>query len=394
MALTVEQIQQQLGNAEVAQALIDSQGGVVTINGTPYTTGAEAFAAASSTDINTLEVRTTESPDPLTTASTTASTTTSTTTSTTNNNLDDDDLDLSGFFEKLNDTINNFATSSRDEEPDFVPTPKQIEDLIPWLAGKGGLLQEYTNAYIETGNADFALAAVRNTEEYALYYPGIKRSDGSLRMNEAQYEQTREGYYRVLLENDLNPLVFEEAGKVASLISGDVTVSQFKTRIESARTAFRDNPIAEEIKAYYQANFNVNLTDNAIFAAALDPDISIAILQNRIAQSELGAEAALKNLDLTSEQAQRMLQAGITQSGGQRFFARASDYIQQLNRLRIAQGRTNEIDLQSVISSDISQDPAAQREQQRILQQQASQSSATVGAYRSQSGEVAGLLET
>ena len=304
-----------------------------------------------------------------------------------------DDLDMGSFFDKLNEALNNFGTGSREEEPDFVPTPQQIEDLIPWLAGKGGLLQEYTNAYIETGNAEFALAAVRGTEEYALYYPGIKRSDGSLRMNEAQYEQTREGYYRILLENDLNPLVFEEAGKVASLIAGDVSVPKFKTRIESARNAFRDNPIAEEIKAYYQANFDIDLTDNAIFAAALDPDISVAILQNQIAQAELGAEAALKNLDLSTEQAQRMLQAGITQAGGQRFFARASDYIQQLNRLRIAQGRVGEIDLQSVIASDITQDPEAQRQQQRILQQQACASSATVGAFRTQAGEVAGLEE-
>lgn len=304
-----------------------------------------------------------------------------------------DDLDMGSFFDKLDNALNNFGTGSRDAEPDFVPTPQQIEDLIPWLAGKGGLLQEYTNAYIETGNAEFALAAVRGTEEYALYYPGIKRSDGSLRMNEAQYEQTREGYYRILLENDLNPLVFEEAGKVASLIAGDVSVPKFKTRIESARSAFRDNPIAEEIKAYYQANFNIDLTDNAIFAAALDPDISVAILQNQISQAELGAEAALKNLDLSTEQAQRMLQAGITQAGGQRFFARASDYIQQLNRLRIAQGRVGEIGLESVIASDITQDPEAQRQQQRILQQQASASSATIGAFRTQAGEVAGLEE-
>lgn len=304
-----------------------------------------------------------------------------------------DDLDLGGFFEKLDTTLNNFAVGDREDEPDFVPTPKQIEDLIPWLSGKGGLLQTYTNAYIETGSADFALATVRNTEEYGLYYPGIKRSDGSLRMNEAQYEQTREGYYRILLENDLNPLVFEEAGKVASLISGDVSVPQFKTRIESARNAFIDNPIAEEIKSYYQANFNMDLSDNAIFAASLDPDISIAILQNQIAQSELGAEAALKNLDLSTEQAQRMIQAGITQQGGMRFFARASDYIQQLNRLRIAQGRTNEIDLDNVIGSDITQDPAAVREQQRILQQQASESSVVTGAFKNQQGQVAGLTE-
>ena len=302
--------------------------------------------------------------------------------------------DLSSFFTKLNETISSIGRQDREDEPTFVPTPKQIEDIVPWLSGKGGLLQSYVDSYIETGNAEFALGAVRNTEEYALYYPGIKRVDGSLRMNEAQYEQVREGYYRILLENDLNPLVFEEAGKVSALIAGDVSVSEFKTRIESARTAFTDNPIAEEIKEYYSANFQIDLTDNAVFAASLDPDISISILQNQISQAQLGAEAALRNLDLTTEQAQRLLQAGITQSGGQRLFARASDYIQQLNRLRMAQGRPNEINLQDIINTEVQQDPAAQREQERILQQQASESSVVTGAFKNQQGQVAGLTES
>jgi|ETNvirenome_2_60_1030617.scaffolds.fasta_scaffold00083_12 hypothetical protein len=301
--------------------------------------------------------------------------------------------DLSSFFTKLNETISSIGRQDREDEPTFVPTPKQIEDIVPWLAGKGGLLQSYVDSYIETGNAEFALGAVRNTEEYALYYPGIKRVDGSLRMNEAQYEQVREGYYRILLENDLNPLVFEEAGKVSSLIAGDVSVSEFRTRIESARTAFTDNPIAQEIKDYYSANFQIDLTDNAVFAASLDPDISISILQNQISQSQLGAEAALRNLDLTTEQAQRLIQAGITQSGGQRLFARASDYIQQLNRLRMVQGRPNEINLQDIINTEVQQDPAAQREQERILNQNKAISTAQAGAAQTQGGEVAGLTE-
>jgi len=308
---------------------------------------------------------------------------------------DDDNLtgDFSSLFDNLKKAIEGIGAESSDA-PDFVPTPQQIEDLLPWLSGKGNLLQEYTNQYIETGSAEFALAAVRNTEEYAEFYPGIKRGDGSLRMNESQYEQVREGYYRILLENDLNPIVFESAGKVAALIAGDVSVSEFKGRIESSRQAFRDNPIAEEIKQYYSANFNIDLSDNAVFAAALDPDVSIGILQGQIQQSELGAEAALRNLDLSTEQAQRLIQAGITQAGGQRLFSRASEYIQRLNRLRVAQGRTNEIELQDIIESDVQQDPQAQLEQQRILNQQASMSSLQTGAAQTQSGAVAGLEET
>ena len=135
------------------------------------------------------------------------------------------------------------------------------------------------------------------------------------------------------------------------------------------------------------------MSDNAVFAAASDPDVSIGILQGQIQQAELGAEAALRNLDLSTEQAQRLIQAGITQAGGQRLFSRASEYIQRLNRLRVGQGRTNEIELQDIIQSEVQQDPQAQLEQQRILSQQASMSSLQTGAAKTQGGAVAGLEE-
>jgi len=297
------------------------------------------------------------------------------------------------FFDKLEGIFENFGKSSAVDTPEDVLTPGQIEDIVPWLKGKGSLLQTYTNSYIETGSADFSIAAVRQSEEYPLFYPGIRRDDGSLRMTETQYEQTREGYFRVFLENGLNPTVFDQAGKVAQLIAGDVSVKEFRTRVERTRQAFIDNPLAEEIKSYYSANFGVDVNDEAVLVAGLDPDMSVAILTNQISQAELGAEAALRNLELNTQQAQRLLQAGITQEGASRLFARSADKIATLNRLSRQQSRTTPITLESVIQTDVFQDPAAARQQQAILAQQASLSSLQTGARKTQGGAVAGLEE-
>ena len=301
---------------------------------------------------------------------------------------DDDD-----FNAKLEAALGRFGQPNPVDIPEFVPTPNQIESLVPWLASKGDLLQIYTDSYIETGSGDFAIAAVRQSESYSTFYPGITRDDGSLRMNETQYESTREGFFRILLENGLNPTIFDGLGKVASLIAGDVSVPEFKTRVEQARAAFVDNPLAEEIKSYYTANFDINLSDNAVFAAALDPDMSIAILSNQIDQAEIGAEAALRNLDLNTTQAQRLLQAGITQQGASRLFARGADTIGTLNRLSRIQNRDVSFNVEDVIQSQVFQDPEAIREQNTLIAQQASGSSAVLGAARTQSGAVAGLEE-
>ena len=138
--------------------------------------------------------------------------------------------DEEDFSSKLEAALGRFGQPNPVDIPEFVPTPNQIESLVPWLAGKGDLLQVYTDAYIETGSGDFAIAAVRQSESYSTFYPGITRDDGSLRMNETQYESTREGFFRILLENGLNPTIFDGLGKVASLIAGDVSVPEFKTR--------------------------------------------------------------------------------------------------------------------------------------------------------------------
>ena len=297
------------------------------------------------------------------------------------------------FFDKLESIFSDYGKKDALETPEEVVTPAQIEDIVPWLAGKGSLLQTYTDSYIETGNATFAIGAVRASAEYAEFYPGIKRDDGSVRMTETQYEQTREGYFRVFLENGLNPTVFDAAGKFAELIAGDVSVPEFRTRVEKTRQAFIDNPIADEIKAYYSANFGIDMDDNAVLVAGLDPDMSVSILTNQISQAELGAEAALRNLDLNTQQAQRLLQAGITQEGASRLFARSADKIATLNRLSRQQSRTTPITLQDVLQSDVYQDPAAARQQQTILAQQASLSSLQAGARKTQGGAVAGLEE-
>ena len=97
-------------------------------------------------------------------------------------------------------------------------------------------------------------------------------------MTETQYEQTREGYFRVFLENGLNPTVFDAAGKFAELIAGDVSVPEFRTR-EKTRQAFIDNPIADEIKSYYSANFGIDMDDNAVLVAGLDPICQYLFLQ-------------------------------------------------------------------------------------------------------------------
>ena len=95
------------------------------------------------------------------------------------------------------------------EAPEFIPTIKQVEQLVPWLSQSGNLLQVYQDTWSETGDPNFALAAVRDSEDYDNLFPGNKRADGSVRHNESEYKAIESGYKNVIIENGLNPKLFE-----------------------------------------------------------------------------------------------------------------------------------------------------------------------------------------
>ena len=169
------------------------------------------------------------------------------------------------------------------EEELFVPTIEQAGQLVPFMRNKGNLLQTYVDTWAETGNDQLALQAVRDSDEYETYFPGNYRIDPStgqqagIRYTEAQYTALTDAYDRAFIEAGLNPDVFRDAEVYPALVAGDVGSQELTARINSARQAFIDNPLAEEVRAYYAQNFDIEMTDSALLASALDPSVGEGI---------------------------------------------------------------------------------------------------------------------
>ena len=83
----------------------------------------------------------------------------------------------------------------------------QAAALFPWLTG--ALLDQFAQFWADSGSSTIALGRLRNTSEYDRVFAGIKRPDGTLRMDENQYFSTKAGFREALSEFGRNPGQYE-----------------------------------------------------------------------------------------------------------------------------------------------------------------------------------------
>ncbi len=314
--------------------------------------------------------------------------------------------DLPNYFNLYTNLLNKteeILSDISDEAPEaeeelFVPTIEQAGTLVPFMRNKGNLLQTYVDTWAATGNDQLALQAVRDSDEYETYFPGNYRVDPStgqqagIRYDEATYTALTDAYDRAFIEAGLNPDVFREAEVYPALVSGDIGSNELEARINSARQAFIDNPLAEDVRAYYAQNFDIEMSDSALLASALDPNVGRGILDKRISVSQIGAEASNKAFDITLQESERLYQLGVTGTKAAQLFSQAEALLGRVETLAVSQGR-EELGISAYLQSEAFGSPQQQQRFRNIISQQASESAANLGARRTQSGAVTGLTE-
>jgi len=264
--------------------------------------------------------------------------------------------------------------------------------IPPWMRDTP-LEQVYINAWVETGSADLAREAVRESPHYDNLFPGNSRSDGTVRYDEATYTSVRESYADVLLSVGLNPDLF--TSKFGDMIEGAVSPAEFASRVESVYTRVIDaSPaVAERMNAYYGAG----LTGTAIMASFLDPDVGQAILEKRIAVAEVGAEASVRGFNVIQDFANRLYEAGTdTTSEAAQFFSLAENLLPTLGVLTARHNDPNDdFTLEEFAASEVFGNPDQRRRVRTLLAQERStfNTGASTLLAQSEGGGLAGLTE-
>ncbi len=266
------------------------------------------------------------------------------------------------------------------------------ETYVPiWMRGTP-LEQVSINAWVETGDVQMAREAVRADPAYGQFFPGNVREDGSIRYDEDTYLAITESYGDALLSVGVNPDLFST--RFGELIAGAVSPAEFASRVENVYTRVIDATpeVAQRMDEFY----GVGLTTEAILASFMDPDIGTAILEKRIAVSEVAAEASTRNFSLTFDFANRLYEAGTdTASEAARFFSLAENALPTLAVLAARHADPDDdFTLEDFAASEIF-GSAAQRRRTRTLlaQERASFTTGSLtGVVGSEGGGLTGLV--
>lgn len=271
-------------------------------------------------------------------------------------------------------------------EPD--PTPVDFREqaglLFPYLPSQ--LLDIFADAWADTGDVNLALATMRADPTYDTFFPGNRREDGSLRMSEAEYFSRVDAYNKAFRGWGLNPELFK--GKYATLIAGDVTGATLANRIAAAHEqVLHQMPQVREVYARYAG---IELSDEAILASFLDPDVADGILSRRIAVSQVGAEGEARGFTINLPFAERLHFAGVDQQRAREFFTSAEGRVPTLDELaRRFADPDPDFDIVEFAEAAVFGSASQERRVRRLLAAEASLFSDQLGAVRTTGSDFA-----
>jgi hypothetical protein len=266
------------------------------------------------------------------------------------------------------------------------------ESLYPNLPPS--ILDLFASEWAKTGDPNVAISNVRKTDAYAAEFPGNKRPDGTVKFDEVTYTGLKESYIGTLSEygipRDTSVTLLQD--RLTGLIDGEVSAREFAQRIDTVYKGIQEN--IPQVQEFYATEFGLELTPESIFMGALDPTIGEEIVSGRITTAQIGGEAARAGFDISTEFAQKLQRAGVSQTQARQIFAAAEAQLPTIQSLQAERGIEVEeqFGLEEYTEAAVFQSPE-EIEQIRLLEEeQASEFSPTTGAART-GRRVTGLTE-
>ena len=298
---------------------------------------------------------------------------------------------IQDLLDKLNDKTNNYPPPGGGSGPAFetktqsyTPTLGDAQALFPYFPGN--ILNIILDSWVDSGSIDLAIAQGRASDDYAKTFPGIKREDGSLRMTEIQYLEVKDAMKDSLRNYNLNPDIFQN--EIIDAIQGDVDIQEFQGRLQFGYEQLINN--RDVVLEVYRAEYGMDLTEEALFAMFISPDIATSVLENQILVSQILAEAEVADITLGKSTVQDFISAGISQEQARGLF-RETEQLSGLTGVAAQMG-------QDLSEEDIASGLAGLSPEQLGLiksaeARSASQSAVQAGAATTQTGQVTGLIE-
>ena len=143
-----------------------------------------------------------------------------------------------------------------------------VKELFPWM-DQLGLTDLVRRLVVEGRPAQAIVQEVRNTEQYRSRFVGIRRSDGTLRMNEGQYLQTEDAYRQVLKQFGRGASEYDDPNDFRGLFDQDIDANELKDRFQ---VYDQIQAGSQQIKDAFRIYAGMNLTDDDLYRATVNPE--------------------------------------------------------------------------------------------------------------------------
>lgn len=181
-------------------------------------------------------------------------------------------------------------TAMPDRQP-VEPEPVNVDafisrmtGLFPWIDQLGLGFSWFQELAARSVGPEQVVAELRLTDQWKERFPGIRRGDGSLRMNESQYFQVETSYRRLLQQYGMNMEQYSTPVSLRSFFDAEMDANELGERL-NVYNDLRYNSRNIRDAFYVYAGLRVSVDD--LYAATVDPAARtrLAADYNRLAMS-------------------------------------------------------------------------------------------------------------
>lgn len=146
-----------------------------------------------------------------------------------------------------------------------------LDDLVglyPWISQLGLTDQLRQWAAEPNISTDALIARLRQSQPYKDNMPGIFRSDGSMRMNEASYLSQRDAYRTTLEQWGRGAQEYDDPADFGAFFENDITPDDLTQRLTTYDNIVHGSSFT---KSAFYVYAGMKLTDDQLYEAAVNP---------------------------------------------------------------------------------------------------------------------------
>jgi hypothetical protein len=245
------------------------------------------------------------------------------------------------------------------------------------------VIRKYAQAWIKYDDTNLALAETRNSSEWKAEFGFLRRPDGSLIMSEAEAMSAKASYSETLKEVGITDTE-QFKTKFNDLIAGEVSAAEFQQRVDLVYNQVVDQ--IPEVERLYRERYGLTIDQPTIFGALVDPDISDKVLRGDIQTLQLQAQASIRGFTQSFARFEELRKAGLTTEAAAQIYETAQPV------MSLAEKVGRELDITTLEEAALG-DVTSQRRVQRVQAEiQSELGGFDIGAARTTTGEITGLI--